>query len=166
MRAATRLAALALVAAACTHAPTRTPRDAPPARPAPRAEPRPAEPAPAPRPPAEPEAPPARPPATEAPPASRTQVGVASFYSRKLQGRRTANGERYDGKAFTAAHRTARFGTRLRVTELAGGRSVVVRVNDRGPFVKGRVVDLSLAAARELGMVHRGVAHVRVEFLE
>jgi rare lipoprotein A len=93
-------------------------------------------------------------------------VGLASYYHRGLQGRRTASGERYDGTALTCAHRTARFGTRLRVTELAGGRSVVVRVNDRGPFVRGRVIDVSLAAARQLGIVRRGVAEVRVEFLD
>jgi rare lipoprotein A len=158
-------AVLAVALAACTHRPTPPPRTAPrpESRPERRPEPRPEAPdTPATTPPE----PPAAPPPVEARPAPQTQVGLASFYSRKLQGRRTANGERYDGRALTAAHRTARFGTRLRVTELAGGRSVVVRVNDRGPFVRGRVVDLSLAAARALGMVHRGVAQVRVEFLE
>ena len=160
MRRPLAAAALALALAACTHRPPPAPRTAP--RTAPRPEPpRPDTPATTP-----PEAPPAEPPPVEARPAPRMQVGLASYYSRKLQGRRTANGERYDGKALTAAHRSARFGTRLRVTELAGGKSVVVRVNDRGPFVRGRVVDLSLAAARELGIVHRGVAQVRVEFLE
>lgn len=90
-------------------------------------------------------------------------VGLASFYGRKFHGRRTASGERYDMHAFTCAHRTAPFGTRLRVTDLETGRSVVVVVNDRGPFVRGRVVDVSLAAARALGMVSRGVTRVRIE---
>jgi len=157
---------LALALAACTHRPTSAPRTAPRApRPEPRPEPRGPD-TPVTTPPERSAEPPAAPPPVEARPAPRMQVGLASYYHRSLEGRRTANGERYDGKALTAAHRSARFGTRLRVTELTGGRSVVVRVNDRGPFVRGRVVDLSLAAARELGIVHRGVAQVRVEFLE
>jgi rare lipoprotein A len=90
-------------------------------------------------------------------------VGVASYYGHRFQGRRTASGERYDVHALTCAHRTAPFGARLRVTDVASGRSVVVRVNDRGPFARGRIVDLSLAAARALGIVRRGVARVRVE---
>ena len=94
------------------------------------------------------------------------EVGMASFYGRRFQGRRTASGDRYDMRALTCAHRTAPFGARLRVTDLETGKSVVVRVNDRGPYAKGRVVDLSLAAAKELGMVHRGVARVRVERLD
>ncbi len=95
--------------------------------------------------------------------AVRPAVGWASFYGRRFQGHRTASGERYDMRALTCAHRTAPFGTRLRVTDLATGRSVVVTVNDRGPFVRGRIVDVSLAAARALGIVERGVARVRVE---
>lgn len=94
---------------------------------------------------------------------ARAEVGIASFYADRFHGRRTASGELHDRDAFTSAHPRARFGTRLRVTDLATGRSVVVRVNDRGPFVKGRIVDLSLAAARALGIVERGLARVRVE---
>jgi rare lipoprotein A len=91
------------------------------------------------------------------------QTGTASFYGRRFHGRRTASGARYDMHALTCAHPTAPFGTRLRVTDLETGRSVVVTVTDRGPFTGGRVVDLSLAAARKLGMVERGLARVRVE---
>lgn len=94
------------------------------------------------------------------------EVGLASFYARSLQGRRTASGSRYDARAMTCAHRTHAFGTFLRVTDLETGRSVVVRVTDRGPFTAGRVVDLSWAAARRLGIVDRGVARVRVERME
>jgi rare lipoprotein A len=88
---------------------------------------------------------------------------MASYYAHELQGRRTASGARYDGNALTCAHPSAPFGMRLRVTDVETGRSVVVTVNDRGPFTKGRVVDLSLAAARRLGMVERGLVKVRVE---
>jgi rare lipoprotein A len=115
------------------------------------------------RPPAprEPEAEP--PPPRAAPPAERGQVGVASFYAHRLHGRRTASGARYDERALTCAHRTLPFGTRVRVTALETGRSVVVTVNDRGPFARGRIVDLSREAARRLGMLGSGVARVRVE---
>jgi rare lipoprotein A len=85
--------------------------------------------------------------------------GIASFYGTNYSGR-TARGERYDPKKFTAAHRTMPFGTRLRVTDSRSRRSVVVVVNDRGPFIKGRVLDLSLAAAQELGMIGRGLVTV------
>jgi rare lipoprotein A len=88
--------------------------------------------------------------------------GLASYYSSALTGRRTASGERLDPKALTAAHRTLPFGTCLRVVNQGNGRSVQVRVNDRGPFSRGRVVDVSLAAARRLGMVEAGVARVRL----
>lgn len=101
-------------------------------------------------------------PAAEAP-ATSGEVGLASFYGRRFHGRRTASGARYDMNALTCAHPRAPFGARLKVTDLESGRSVVVTVNDRGPFKRGRVVDLSKAAARELGMVERGVARVRVE---
>lgn len=93
-------------------------------------------------------------------------VGEASFYARMLEGRPTASGERYRGEELTAAHRTLPFGTLLRVTNLANGRTVVVRVNDRGPFHRSRILDLSRAAAEQLGMVRRGLARVRLEVLE
>ena len=91
--------------------------------------------------------------------------GRASWYGPGFHGRLTANGERYNQYAFTAAHRYLRFGTRVRVTNLNNGRSVVVRINDRGPFVRDRVIDLSAAAASSLNMIHSGVAPVRVTVL-
>jgi rare lipoprotein A len=95
--------------------------------------------------------------------AAETQIasqGLASFYT---EGTRTANGEKFDAHELTAAHPTLPFGTRLRVTNLATGRSVTVRVNDRGPYVPGRVVDVSYSAADALGMVGRGVAKVKLD---
>lgn len=91
--------------------------------------------------------------------------GKASYYSNGLHGRRMSNGERYDRNAFTCAHRTFPFGTRLKITNPRNGKSVIVRVTDRGPFVRGRVVDLSYAAARELGTLASGVAYVKVELV-
>ena len=91
--------------------------------------------------------------------------GKASYYSNGLHGRRMSNGERYDRNAFTCAHRTLPFGTRLKITNPRNGKSVIVRVTDRGPFVRGRVVDLSYAAARELGTLASGVAYVKVELV-
>jgi rare lipoprotein A len=88
--------------------------------------------------------------------------GVASFYGPGFEGRRTANGERFDPGALTAAHRTLPFGTCLRVRNLGNGREVEVRVNDRGPFAGGRILDVSTAAARILGMLERGLAKVRL----
>jgi len=93
------------------------------------------------------------------------EVGMASYYGDALQGRRTASGERFDMHALTAAHPTLPFGTRVKVTNLENGRSVVVRINDRGPFVDGRVIDLSHAAARELRFLGRGTTRVRLEVL-
>ena len=90
------------------------------------------------------------------------QVGLASWYD--LPGR-TASGERYDQQELTAAHRTLPLGTRVLVTNLANGHSVRVRINDRGPFKRGRVIDVSRAAARRLGMVGTGTARVRIEVL-
>ena len=90
---------------------------------------------------------------------------MASYYGKSFAGRPTASGERFDPRALTAAHRDLPFGTRLRVTNLENGRSVTVRVNDRGPYAAGRIVDLSWQAARELGMVDSGVARVRLEIL-
>lgn len=90
---------------------------------------------------------------------SRTFSGIASYYDKNYSGK-TARGDHYDGKKFTAAHRTLPFGTRLVVTDPKSRRSVTVIVNDRGPFVKGRVLDLSYAAAEALHMHNRGVMHV------
>lgn len=91
------------------------------------------------------------------------QVGIASWYGPQHDGKRTASGERFDMDDFTAAHATFAFGTRVKVTLLSTGRSVVVRINDRFPNHKGRVIDLSRAAAREIGLMRRGTGRVRVE---
>ncbi|WP_225412063.1 septal ring lytic transglycosylase RlpA family protein [Stigmatella hybrida] len=88
--------------------------------------------------------------------------GLASFYGPGLHGRKTANGERFDQEAMTAAHRTARFGTCVQVVNMENGRSVKVRVNDRGPFKAGRIIDVSKGAARKLGMLEKGLARVRL----
>src|SRR5690242_8346484 len=93
------------------------------------------------------------------------QVGVASWYGPGFHGNRTANGEIYDQYEMTAAHPTLPLGTRVVVTNLTNGRSVEVRINDRGPFVDGRVIDLSYAAARTLAMVGPGTARVRIDVL-
>ena len=93
------------------------------------------------------------------------EEGLASWYGGKFQGRRTASGEIFDTHGLTAAHRSLPFGTRVLVTNLENGRSVEVRINDRGPFVAGRVIDLSLAAARAIGLAGRGVSAVRLEVL-
>ena len=90
----------------------------------------------------------------------KTSYGIASFYT---EGQQTANGEKFNPNALTAAHPTLPFGTRLRVTNVATGRSVTVRINDRGPFVAGRVVDVSYSAAESLGIVGRGIAKVKMD---
>ena len=90
------------------------------------------------------------------------EEGLASYYGPGLAGQRTASGEKLDLKAFTAAHRTLPFGTCLRVVNMENGQSVDVRVNDRGPFKEGRVVDVSLAAARKLSLTEKGLARVRL----
>lgn len=89
--------------------------------------------------------------------------GLASFYS---EGARTANGEKFNPNELTAAHPTLPFGTKLRVTNTSNGQSVTVRVNDRGPFVQGRVVDVSYSAARALGMVGSGTAKVKLDVVQ
>ena len=91
--------------------------------------------------------------------------GKASWYGPGFHGRLTANGERYNQNAMTAAHPSLKFGTKVKVTNLNNGRSVVVRINDRGPYVGGRVIDVSAAAARSLKMIHSGVAPVKVTIL-
>ena len=94
---------------------------------------------------------------------ARSQIGRASYYHSFFDGRTTANGERFSSQLMTAAHRTLDFGTRVRVTNLSNMKSVVVTINDRGPYVSGRIIDLSRRAASTLGFVHQGVARVRVE---
>lgn len=93
------------------------------------------------------------------------QMGMASWYGKEFHGKRTASGEIFNMYAFTAAHRTLPFGTYARVRNLDNGRSVVVRINDRGPFTKGRIIDLSYAAARAIGMVGPGIARVVLNVL-
>jgi rare lipoprotein A len=97
-------------------------------------------------------------------PSPPAQNGLASVYSEQLNGKKTASGESYDSSALTAAHRTLPLGAEIRVTNLDNGRSVRVRVNDRGPHVEGRIVDLSSRAAAALG-IRAGVARVRLEIL-
>jgi peptidoglycan lytic transglycosylase len=97
-----------------------------------------------------------------APPRAYLEEGLASYYGPGLAGRPTASGEKFDPKKLTAAHKKHPFGTCLRVVNMENGRSVEVRVNDRGPFVQGRVVDVSLAAAKQLDMLDKGLARVRL----
>ncbi len=101
----------------------------------------------------------------EPPPAAWTQTGVASWYGEPFHGRETASGEVYDMNELTCAHRTLPFGTRLRVQNLENGRAVTVRVNDRGPFVDGRILDVSRKAAQDLGIIGPGKARVRLTLL-
>jgi len=93
------------------------------------------------------------------------KVGIASWYGNDFHGRLTANGEIYDMRSFTAAHPTLPLPSLVRVTNLENGQSIVVRVNDRGPFVKDRIIDLSKATAIHLGLVQRGTGRVRVTYL-
>jgi rare lipoprotein A len=92
-----------------------------------------------------------------------TETGVASFYGAEHDGNTTANGETFNPRSFTAAHNTLAFGTVVRVTNTGNGRSVKVSINDRGPHIKGRIIDLSAAAARALGIQKDGVVSVRLE---
>jgi rare lipoprotein A len=95
-----------------------------------------------------------------------TLEGVASYYADDFHGKQTSNGEIFDMNELTAAHRTLPFGTRARITNLENKKSVVVRINDRGPFIEGRMIDLSLAAAKELDLIRMGTARVKIEVLE
>jgi len=97
-------------------------------------------------------------------PRARVHIGLASWYGRPFQGRLTASGERYDMSQLTAAHRTAPLGTQAVVTNLANGYAVRVRITDRGPHIRGRLLDLSYETARQLAMVHAGLAWVQVVF--
>jgi rare lipoprotein A len=92
-----------------------------------------------------------------------SEEGLASWYGNTHQGRTTANGEHFDQSALTAAHPSLPFNTRVRVTDLKSGKSVMVRINDRGPFLKGRIIDLSAAAAETLGLAKNGVNKVQVD---
>jgi rare lipoprotein A len=94
-----------------------------------------------------------------------TQNGKVSWYGPGFHGRRTANGEIFDTNEMTMAHRSLAFGSKVRVTNLDNGRSIVVRVNDRGPYVGGRIADLSHAAASRLGFIEDGVVHARIELI-
>jgi peptidoglycan lytic transglycosylase len=97
---------------------------------------------------------------------SKAIVGIASYYGKEYHGRTTASGEIFDMTKLTAAHRSLPFGINVRVTNLSNNQSVIVRVNDRGPFIAGRIIDLSLAAAQRLGMITAGLAKVSVEPIE
>jgi rare lipoprotein A len=99
-------------------------------------------------------------------PQARGQVGKVTYYAKRHKGRRTASGERYDPTELTMAHRTLPLGTRVRVTNLRNHRSVVVRVNDRGPYARGYIADLSLAAARQLGMLRSGIVEAELHLTQ
>lgn len=93
-----------------------------------------------------------------------SEKGIASYYADKFKGRKTANGETFRQSKMTAAHKTLPFGTKVKVKNLKNGRTVRVRINDRGPFVKGRIIDLSKKAARRLGMVNDGISEVEIKY--
>jgi rare lipoprotein A len=95
-----------------------------------------------------------------------SDAGQASYYGNEFHGRKTANGERFDQGQLTAAHRTLPFGTRVKVTNTQNGKTVVVRVNDRGPFVKGRIIDLSSSAFKSIASLNAGVVPVRIQVLD
>lgn len=96
----------------------------------------------------------------------KTEHGSASYYADKFHGRTTANGEKYDKRKMTAAHKKLPFGSVVRVVSLSTGKSVTVRINDRGPFIKGRIIDLSYVAAEKLGLIQPGVLKIRLEVLK
>jgi len=93
------------------------------------------------------------------------QIGIASYYADQFHGRKTSNGEIFNMNDATAAHRTMPFGCKVRVTNIFNGRSTVVRINDRGPFRKGRIIDLSKSAAEKIGVVENGIAPVKLEII-
>lgn len=92
--------------------------------------------------------------------------GLASYYHNKFHGKKTASGEVYDKNKLTAAHRTLPFGTMIKVTRLDNKQSVIVRINDRGPFKKGRIVDLSRKAAKKIDLIKAGIAKVEIEIID
>ncbi|MFH1738468.1 MAG: septal ring lytic transglycosylase RlpA family protein [bacterium] len=91
------------------------------------------------------------------------QTGIASWYGEKYHGRQTASGERYNMNAMTAAHPSLPFGSRVKVTNLENGQNAKLRINDRGPFVRGRIIDVSYRAARKLGFVRQGLTRVKID---
>jgi rare lipoprotein A len=93
------------------------------------------------------------------------ETGIASYYHDSLHGNRTASGQIYDKGKMSAAHKSLPLGSRVRVTDTRTGKSIVVRVNDRGPFIEGRIIDLSRRAAQKLGIIRRGITPVKVEVL-
>jgi len=95
-------------------------------------------------------------------PGAYREVGEASYYGREAHGKTTASGEKFNMNAYTAAHKTLPFGTKVRVTNLTNNKSVVVRINDRGPFVAGRIIDLSYAAAKKIKMLDAGITDVEL----
>ncbi len=101
-----------------------------------------------------------------APDSGWDEEGIASWYGKKFHGRRTANGERYDMYGVTAAHRTLPFGTVVLVRNMNNGKELQVRINDRGPFIKGRIIDLSYGAARKLDMIRDGIVPVRIRVVQ
>lgn len=103
------------------------------------------------------------PPPQEAPQPFFSEAGLASWYGSAHQGKTTANGEHFDQSALTGAHRSLPFNTKIRVTDLKSGKTVMVRINDRGPFLKGRIIDLSAAAAATIGLAKNGINKVRVD---
>ncbi len=145
--------------AGCAHRPPNEPQ--PPAAP-PQAEPTPPATPPSGPPPAPLPAPPEEP---TAPPVTRVLEGTGSWYGPRFEGRTTASGEPFDEDALTAAHETLALGTRVRVTNRRNGRTVIVRINDRGPKYRDRVLDVSRPAAVRLGMIPRGTVPVRIEVL-
>ncbi len=94
-----------------------------------------------------------------------SMTGIASWYGRRFMGKKTASGEIFDPEKMTAAHRRLPMGTIIKVTNLKNGREIVVRINDRGPYIPGRIIDLSRAAARQMDMIKRGLAPVRMEII-
>ncbi len=97
---------------------------------------------------------------------SQQEKGKASYYANKFEGRKTASGEAYHAHKLTGAHKTLPFGTMVKVTNLDNGKSVVVRINDRGPFVKGRVIDLSKSAAQKIDGIKAGIMNVKIEVIK
>ncbi len=95
---------------------------------------------------------------------SGSETGLASFYSESYNGKKTANGEIYNSSDYTAAHKKLPFNTRVKVTNLSNGKTVKVRINDRGPFVAGRIIDLTRKAAKKIDMIGAGVAKVKISY--